>query len=192
MLLVRIRRADLYPVSSLLSCSRTGLSLLGRTLQYISSLLYSSSESESYVTTDGQPASLSWNKAPIWGLRSDFNYFLTVAGLLIWGALSDERTGLSFTIAAVIFGSESRRTRGHILLSQIRDFPLRRLLRLAGSRWRYSTPPPHRSCLFLISSLDLSWLRADRIWNPPCNDTLLRFWGCHPSMSFVAVWTIFT
>jgi hypothetical protein len=56
-------------------------------------------ESESYVTTDGQPASLSWNKAPIWGLRPDFNYCLTVAGLLIWGALSDERTGLPFTIA---------------------------------------------------------------------------------------------
>jgi hypothetical protein len=45
--------------------------------------------------------------------------------------------------SAVIFGSESRRTRGHILLSQIRDFPFRRFLRLAGSRWRYSTPPPH-------------------------------------------------
>jgi hypothetical protein len=30
-----------------------------------------------------------------------------------------------------------------ILLSQIWDFPFRRLLRLAGSRWRYSTPPPH-------------------------------------------------
>jgi hypothetical protein len=45
--------------------------------------------------------------------------------------------------SAVIFGSESHRTRGHILLSQIRDSPYRRLLRLAGSRWRYSTPPPH-------------------------------------------------
>jgi hypothetical protein len=29
------------------------------------------------------------------------------------------------------------------LLSQFRDFPFRRLLRLAGSRWRYSSPPPH-------------------------------------------------
>jgi hypothetical protein len=56
--------------------------------------------SESYVTTDGQPASLSWNKAPNWGLRPDLYYCLTVAGLLIWSALSDERTGLSFTIAA--------------------------------------------------------------------------------------------
>jgi hypothetical protein len=57
-------------------------------------------ESESHFTTDGQPASLSWNKAPFWGLRPDLYYCLTVAGLLIWGTLSDERTGLSFTIAA--------------------------------------------------------------------------------------------
>jgi hypothetical protein len=63
-------------------------------------LLPLESVSESYVTTDGQPASLSWNKEPIWGLRPDLYYCLTVAGLLIWGALSDERTGLSFIIAA--------------------------------------------------------------------------------------------
>jgi hypothetical protein len=57
------------------------------------------SQSQNHVTTDGQPASLSWNKAPIWGLRPDLVYCLTVAGLLSWGALSDERTGLSFAIA---------------------------------------------------------------------------------------------
>jgi hypothetical protein len=56
-------------------------------------------ESEPCVTTDGKSASLSWNKAPIWGLRPEFCYCQTVTGLLIWGALSDERTGLSFTIA---------------------------------------------------------------------------------------------
>jgi hypothetical protein len=54
----------------------------------------------SYVTIDGQSASLSWNKAPIWGLRPDLYYCQSAAGLLMWGALSDERTGLSFTIAA--------------------------------------------------------------------------------------------
>jgi hypothetical protein len=37
--------------------------------------------------------------------------------------------------SAVSSWSESHRTRGHILLSQIRDFPYRRLLRLAESRW---------------------------------------------------------
>jgi hypothetical protein len=39
-------------------------------------------------------------QAPIWGLRPDFYHCQTVAGLLMWGALSDERTGLLFTIAA--------------------------------------------------------------------------------------------
>jgi hypothetical protein len=49
---------------------------------------------------DCQSASLSWNKAIIWGLRPDFYYCETVAGLLMWGALFDERTSLSFAIAA--------------------------------------------------------------------------------------------
>jgi hypothetical protein len=45
-------------------------------------------------------------------------------GFLIWGALSDERTGLSFTIAAgfasaVILRSQSCGIHEHILLSQI-------------------------------------------------------------------------
>jgi hypothetical protein len=43
-------------------------------------------ESESYVTTDGQSASLSWNKAPIWGLWPDFLLLSDscFAGLLMW------------------------------------------------------------------------------------------------------------
>jgi hypothetical protein len=77
--------------------------------------------------------------------------FITVRELQVCscvGGLSDEKTGLSFTIAAglaraVIFESESRGTRDLILLSQIRDFHFRRLLRLAGLWWRYSIPPPH-------------------------------------------------
>jgi hypothetical protein len=38
--------------------------------------------------------------SPIWGPRPDSHYCQTVAGLLMWGTLSEERTGLSFTIAA--------------------------------------------------------------------------------------------
>jgi hypothetical protein len=45
--------------------------------------------------------------------------------------------------SAFILGSRSRGTRDHILMSQNRDFPPCRLLRLPGLRWRYSTPPPH-------------------------------------------------
>jgi hypothetical protein len=57
-------------------------------------------QSQIYVTTDCQSASLSSNKA-LWGLRADLYYCHTVAGLLIWGALSDERTGLSFARVTV-------------------------------------------------------------------------------------------
>jgi hypothetical protein len=97
------------------------------------------------ILRPSQSASLSWNKAPIWGLRPDFHYCQTIAGLLIlthlswvelyydrrsvgqsvlvssphlglmtrflllsdhcgfliWGAFSDERTGLSFTMYSV-------------------------------------------------------------------------------------------
>jgi hypothetical protein len=59
-------------------------------------LSLSESQSQSYVTTDGQSASLSWNKGPIWGLWPDLYFRMTVAGLLKWGTLSDERMGLSF------------------------------------------------------------------------------------------------
>jgi hypothetical protein len=54
----------------------------------------------SYVTTHGQSASLSLNRAPVRVLRPDLCYYQTVAGFLMWGVLSDERTDLSFTIAS--------------------------------------------------------------------------------------------
>jgi hypothetical protein len=136
----RNRVGQLYPqaLGSLFVASYDSQSYGGGIRPRLHTGFSSLAESESYmcITTDGQPASLSWNKAHIWGLRPDLYYCLTVASLLIWGALSDERTGLSFTIAV------GPRQRSH-LLSQIRDFPFHRLLRLAGSRWRYSTPPPH-------------------------------------------------
>jgi hypothetical protein len=51
--------------------------------------------------TNGQSASLSWYKAPIWGLRPDLYFCQTFADLLVWGALSDERTGLSLARVTV-------------------------------------------------------------------------------------------
>jgi hypothetical protein len=44
----------------------------GQTDECPTTQLSSESEAESYVTTDGQSASLSWYKAPIRGLRADF------------------------------------------------------------------------------------------------------------------------
>jgi hypothetical protein len=45
--------------------------------------------------------------------------------------------------SAVFLESESLGSHDHILLSQIWDFPFRRLLRLAGLGWKYSTRPAH-------------------------------------------------
>jgi hypothetical protein len=74
---------------------------------------------------------LSLNKAPIWDLRPDFYYCQTVAGLLMWGALSDERTGLSFTIAT------GPRQRSHSRV-QVPHFTV------SNSRLPFSSPPTIR------------------------------------------------
>jgi hypothetical protein len=63
------------------------------------------------------------------GLRTRYLLLSVICGFVDVGrSLSDERTGLPFTIAAglasaVILGSESRGTRDNILLPQIRDSP---------------------------------------------------------------------
>jgi hypothetical protein len=106
--------------------------------------------SKSYITSDGQSASLSWNKAPLW----DYDQiFITVRQLRVcWcGALFLTRGQvcrlrlLLVLDSAVLFGSDSCGTRDHNLLSQIRDFPFHRLLRVAGLGWRYSIPLSHGS-----------------------------------------------
>jgi hypothetical protein len=58
------------------------------------------SQCQSYVMTDGQPASLSWCQVPIWGLQTDCYYYQPLSGLLMWSALSDERMSLPFTTDA--------------------------------------------------------------------------------------------
>jgi hypothetical protein len=131
------------------------------------------SQSQSYVTTDGQSPSLSWCRASIWGPKTRFLLlsrsceFVDVGASLTRGRVCHLQLLL---VLAVILGSESHGTHGHILLSQIRDCPnlegkvpvftsrqeqgdpvipqgtgftFRRLLRLVGLRWRYSNPPPH-------------------------------------------------
>jgi hypothetical protein len=57
-------------------------------------------QSQSYVTTNGQSASLSCCQAPIWNPRPYFRYCQTLMGFLMWGVLTDKRIGLSYTIAA--------------------------------------------------------------------------------------------
>jgi hypothetical protein len=68
--------------------------------------------------------------------------------LVLWDALFDERTGLSFVYAAVPRQRSLSRVRvpwDSWPYFTVSDFilPFRRFLRLAGSQWRYWTPPPH-------------------------------------------------
>jgi hypothetical protein len=104
-------------------------------------------ESEPYVTTNGQSDSLYWNKAPIWSLLPDFYYCQTVVGLLLWGVLSDKRTGLSFTVAAGPRQCSHSRvwvpwdSRLYFIVSDLR-LPFCHLLWLAGLQWKYLAPPP--------------------------------------------------
>jgi hypothetical protein len=78
----------------------------------------------------------------------------------MWGALFDERTGLSFTVVA---GPRRRshfrvrvpwNSRPYFTVSDSRLI-FRRLLRLAGLRRRYSTPSPHKTRTKLSLSLML-------------------------------------
>jgi hypothetical protein len=91
--------------------------------------------------------------------------FITVRQLRVcWcGALSLTkgrvcRSQLLLALAsAVILGSESHGIRYHILLSQIRDFHVRLLLRLAGLRWRY------------LNRINLSYNRSSLYGLPTAN-----------------------
>jgi hypothetical protein len=110
--------------------------------------------------TDGQSASLSCKKAPIWGLRPDFYYSQTVADLLNWGALSDEMTGLSITTTA---GPLQRShswvrvpwdSRPYFTVSDSR-LPFSSSPTNRRVRCRYSIPPPQGMSLLFLQTVSL-------------------------------------
>jgi hypothetical protein len=111
---------------------------------------------------------MSWNKAPIWGLRPDFFYCQIIASLLMWGAFSGERMGLSFAIAPGPRQRSSVRVRVPWY-----SWPFRRLLRLAGLRWRYSTPP---LLFFFAFAYDTVLIENDASNNSPFV-ACIRCWG---------------
>jgi hypothetical protein len=90
-------------------------------------ILTSGFESQYYITTDDQSASLSWNKAPIWVLRPD---------LLMWIAFSDETTGLSFAVAA------GTRQPSHFRVRLLWDS--RSYFNVSDTRLPFSSPPTTR------------------------------------------------
>jgi hypothetical protein len=92
--------------------------------------------------TDGQSASLSSNKTSIWGLRPDFYYCRTVAGLLMW-----DGTGV---YNCCWFGQRSRSrvrvpwdSRPHLTVSDSR-LPFSSPPTTRGATLEVLTPPPHK------------------------------------------------
>jgi hypothetical protein len=106
------------------------------------SLFLFRNKSQSYFTTGGLPPfSSSWRRAP-WDSRPEL--FFSLKWTPLWWEDGSCHLQLLLVLAsAFILGSESRVTRDHTLLSQIRDFPFSRHLWPAGLRWRYSTPSSH-------------------------------------------------
>jgi hypothetical protein len=141
------------------------------------------------LMTDGQAASASWNKAPIWGLQPDFYYCHIVADLLMWGALSDERTGVSFTIAA---GS---RQRSH---SRVRvRWDSRPYFTVSDLRLSFSSPPTTRRVTVEVfdpastrdainSSGKVSCCNVseNRIGDTPFNSRVIAF------LAIIVLWTV--
>jgi hypothetical protein len=80
---------------------------------------------------------------------------------------------------------ESLGTRDHILLPQVWDFRFHRLLQLAGSRWRYSTLPPHGSQIPSCSRVLLYALYTDCIENPASNSSSIVACICCLAMTLV-------
>jgi hypothetical protein len=87
--------------------------------------------------------------------------------------------------SAILLRSEFLGTRERILLCQIWDFPFRSLVRLTGSRWRYSTPPPH-GCNLAERSRAVAYCRQpastvtpdiEPLWDPwPYICSVSRLW----------------
>jgi hypothetical protein len=78
---------------------------------YITDSFLNSAKSQNYLAADGQSASLSWHQVTIWD-RDKFFFLLHGISLqkfpfcfLLWGALSDEKSGVSAT--AVVSCSSS-------------------------------------------------------------------------------------
>jgi hypothetical protein len=81
----------------------------------------------SYVATDGQSVSLSWNKATFRVLRPEFSVrqlrVCWCGSLFLTRGRVFRLQFLLVLASAVILGSESREARDQILMSQIRHFP---------------------------------------------------------------------
>jgi hypothetical protein len=128
-------------------------------------------------------------QAPIWGPRSYFYYCQTAAGLFMWGTLSDEKMGLSFTTCCWSSQAQS-------LLSQIRDppnlegqvpvfiSPRNRVTQLYPRHWvPFPSPPTTRRATLEVSE------PASTRKKPPFFRSSLPFTHAPPSLPSLALFS---
>jgi hypothetical protein len=94
-------------------------------------------QSQSYITTDGQLASLSRCQAPIWSPWPDFCFL----SWQLWVSLT--RGWVCYLFVQLLLGIV------RVDIIPATGFPSRRLLWLGGLWWRYSNPPPYGRTNFL-------------------------------------------
>jgi hypothetical protein len=148
---------------------------------------------------------LSWNKAPIWGLRPDFYCCRFVD---MGCSLCRENISVLYNCCwpspAQSFSGPSPMGHVTIFYSQIRDLPFHHLLWFAGLRWKYLTPPPHGSAASLKSwskshcdwqSVSQSWCRAPSWVHDHIFIIVWQWRSCLcgvPSLTRRWVWTLYT
>jgi hypothetical protein len=150
--------------------------------------------SQSYSVTDGRSISKSWCRTPS-GAHDQIFISFTVTVLFLWGALSDERTGLSFVYAA---GPRQRS------LSRVRvPWNSRPYFTVSVLRLPFSSPPttrrvtvevfdPASTRVWTRIEISLAWcsLGADHIENTASNCASIVMRGRLPSNVSSTCWVV--
>jgi hypothetical protein len=130
--------------------------------------------------------------SPIWGSWPDIYYCLTVTVLFLWGALSDERAGLSFIYAAGPCQCSFSRvkclgTRDHILLSPIWDFLSCNCLEFCHSLIQPRNGHGSTVNTYHVIALQPVYWRVGRIYRKHSFLLLLRVGPCNALIKSVTI-----
>jgi hypothetical protein len=90
----------LLPGRALITCCLCSCNKLSRLWNYVS-------QRQSYITTDSQSVRKSWCRAQSGTFDRELFFFFKVSVLSFGGALSDDRSGLSFVSLQSVYSSQS-------------------------------------------------------------------------------------
>jgi hypothetical protein len=123
-------------------------------------------------------------ETPIWGPSPDFCYCQTVTGLLMWGALSDEKAGLSFTIAA------GPRQQGHSRVQRVCWYEALSLTRRQVSRLQLQLVLAIKGILGSCGFVDVGhplWLEEGSVVYNCCWSSSARAFSCPSAAGLMTI-----